>query len=170
LAGAYSLANVIPEAFHSSSHSSPGKGLYNLTASIVHAASLRQGFPHCGRFLAAASRRSLDRVSVPVWPYTLSGRLPIVGLVGRYPANCLMGRRLIPRRSNWSFHLRALPPRPHAVLPRVSTDYPPSRGRSPTCYSPVRHSRFDIATKAAVRLACLKRAASVRSEPGSNSP
>jgi hypothetical protein len=170
LAGAYSRANVIPEAFHSPGYSSPAKGLYNLTAFIVHAASLRQGFPHCGRFLAAASRRSLDRVSVPVWPYTLSGRLPIVGLVGHYPANCLMGRRLIPRRSNWSFHLRALPPRPHAVLPRVSTDYPPSRGRSPTCYSPVRHSRSSIATRAAVRLACLKRAASVRSEPGSNSP
>ena len=27
-----------------------------------------------------------------MWPITLSGRLPIVGLVGRYPANCLMGR------------------------------------------------------------------------------
>jgi hypothetical protein len=170
LAGAYSLANVIPEAFHSSSHSSPGKGLYNLTASIVHAASLRQGFPHCGRFLAAASRRSLDRVSVPVWPYTLSGRLSIVGLVGPYPANYLMDRRLIPRRCNCTFHLMALPTRPHAVLPRVSTDYPPSKGRSPTCYSPVRHSRSHIATALAVRLACLKRAASVCSEPGSNSP
>ena len=29
-----------------------------------------------------------------MWPITLSGRLPIVGLVGRYPANCLMGREL----------------------------------------------------------------------------
>ena len=38
-----------------------GKGLYNLTASIVHAASLRQAFAHCGRSLAAASRRSLGR-------------------------------------------------------------------------------------------------------------
>ncbi len=42
--------------------------------------------PHC------CSRRSLDRVSVPVWPNTLSGRLPIVALVGRYPTNKLMGR------------------------------------------------------------------------------
>ncbi len=54
---------------------------------IVHAASLRQAFAHCGRFLAAASRRSLGRVSVPMWPVTLSGRLPIVALVGRYPTN-----------------------------------------------------------------------------------
>jgi hypothetical protein len=67
-------------------HSPPRKGLYNLTAFIVHAASLRQAFAHCGRFLAAASRRSLDRVSVPMWPSTLSGRLPIVATVGLHPA------------------------------------------------------------------------------------
>ena len=68
-------------------YSPPGKGLYNLPAFFVHAASLRQGFPHCGRFLAAASRRSLGRVSVPVWPITLSGRLSIAALVGLYPTN-----------------------------------------------------------------------------------
>ena len=164
------MANVIRKAFHSSPYSSPTKGFYNLTAFIIHAASLRQGFPHCGRFLAAASRRSLDRVSVPVWPYTLSGRLSIVGLVGLYLTNYLMDRRLIPRRYNCTFHPTALPAGPHAVLPRVSTGYPPSRGRSPTCYSPVRHSSPGIATRVTVRLACLKRAASVRSEPGSNSP
>ena len=33
-----------------------------------------------------------------MWPITLSGRLPIVGLVGRYPANCLIGRELTPYR------------------------------------------------------------------------
>ena len=42
-------------------HSPSRKGLYNLTAFIVHAASLRQTFVHCGRSLAAASRRSLGR-------------------------------------------------------------------------------------------------------------
>ncbi len=61
-------------------------------AFIIHAASLRQAFAHCGRFLAAASRRSLGRVSVPMWPVTLSSRLPIVALVGHYPTNKLMGR------------------------------------------------------------------------------
>ena len=41
-------------------------------------ALLGQGCPHCRRFPTAASRRSLGRVSVPVWPITLSGRLCIV--------------------------------------------------------------------------------------------
>src|SRR5262249_62325149 len=56
-------------------------------AFILHAALLRQACAHCEKFPTAASRRSLDRVSVPVWPSALSGRLPIVALVGRYPAN-----------------------------------------------------------------------------------
>ena len=38
-----------------------------------------------------------------------------------------------------------------------------------TCYAPVRHSPPDIAIRAAVRLACIRPAASVHSEPGSNS-
>ena len=67
--------------------SSLPKGLYNLPASIVHAASLRQAFAHCGIFLAAASRRSLGRISVPMCPFTLSGRVTIVALVGRYLTN-----------------------------------------------------------------------------------
>ena len=37
------------------------KGLYNLAAFIAHAASLHPTSVHCGRFLAAASRRSLGR-------------------------------------------------------------------------------------------------------------
>ncbi len=61
--------------------------LYNPKAFIAHAASLRQAFAHCARFPTAASRRSLGRVSVPVWPATLSGRLPIVALVSRYLTN-----------------------------------------------------------------------------------
>ena len=61
--------------------------VYNPRAVILHAALLGQSFLHCPIFLTAASRRSLDRISVPVWPITLSGRLFIVALVGRYPAN-----------------------------------------------------------------------------------
>ncbi len=60
---------------------------------FLHAASLCQTFVHCKRFSTAASRRSLGSVSVPVWPITLSGRLPIKALVGRYPANKLIGHR-----------------------------------------------------------------------------
>ena len=61
--------------------------LYNPKAFFAHAASLRQGSPHCAIFPTAASRRSLDRLSVPMWPFTLSGRLLIVALVGFYLTN-----------------------------------------------------------------------------------
>jgi hypothetical protein len=74
------------------------KGVYNPKAFIPHAASLRQGFPHCGSLSTAASRRSLGRISVPVWLTILSDQLPIVALVGRYPANELMGRKAIRKR------------------------------------------------------------------------
>ena len=61
--------------------------LYDPKAFITHAAWLGQAFAHCPIFPTAASRRSLDRFSVPVWPITLSGRLLIVALVGRYLTN-----------------------------------------------------------------------------------
>ena len=61
--------------------------VYDPRTFIPHAASLRQAFAHCAIFPTAASPRSLDRVPVPVWPVILSDRLPIVALVGRYPAN-----------------------------------------------------------------------------------
>ena len=61
--------------------------VYNPKAFIPHAASLRQAFAHCAIFPTSASRRSLDRVSVPVWLIILSDQLPIVPLVGLYPAN-----------------------------------------------------------------------------------
>ena len=66
--------------------------------SITHAAWLDQAFAHCPIFLTAATRRCLGRISVPVWPINLSARLPIVALVGYYPANKLMGGGLISRR------------------------------------------------------------------------
>ena len=56
----------------------------------------------------------------------------------------------------------------HSVLSHVSMCYPKLEGRLSTCYSPVRRSR--VPKDLTARLACLKRAASVRSEPGSNSP
>ncbi len=63
------------------------KELYNPKAFITHAALLRQGFPHCAKFLTAASRRSLVRVPVPVWLIILSDQLLIDALVGLYPTN-----------------------------------------------------------------------------------
>ena len=72
--------------------SSPGcsslrKELYDPKAFITHAAWLDQAFAHCPIFPTAATRRCLDRVSVPVWPINLSARLPIVALVGCYLTN-----------------------------------------------------------------------------------
>ena len=63
------------------------RGCWHVVSRGFLAALLRQAFAHCGRFPTAASRRSLGRVSVPMWPFTLSGRLPIVALVGLYPPN-----------------------------------------------------------------------------------
>ena len=53
------------------------------------------GLRHCPIFPTAASRRSLGRVSVPVWLIVLSDQLPIVALVSRYLTNKLIGRGLI---------------------------------------------------------------------------
>ncbi len=77
------------------------KEVYNPKAVIPHAASLRQASAHCAIFPTAASRRSLGRVSVPVWPVALSGRLPVVALVGHYPTNKLIGRGLILHRRSF---------------------------------------------------------------------
>ena len=68
-------------------NSSLRKGVYAPKSVILHAALLRQGFPHCAIFPTAASRRSLGRISVPMWPFNLSVRLLIVALVGRYLTN-----------------------------------------------------------------------------------
>ena len=56
----------------------------------------------------------------------------------------------------------------------ISNCYPPVWGRLPTRYSPVRHSVTKIfirriKSRCFVRLACVKHAASVHPEPGSNS-
>src|SRR5437867_4978607 len=74
------------------------KGVYNPKAFFPHAALLRHAVAHCARFPTAASRRSLGRVSVPVWLIVLSDQLPIVALVSRYLTNKLMGRGPIPKR------------------------------------------------------------------------
>ena len=84
---------------------------------------LDQAFAHCPIFPTAASRRSLGRVSVPVWLIILSDQLPIGALVGLYPTNKLIGRRLLPRR------LAPLDLSRHAVLATVSRGCPPPKDR-----------------------------------------
>ena len=97
--------------------------LYNPKTFITHAALLRQAFAPCAKFPTAASRRSLDRVSVPVWLIVLSDQLPVVALVGRYPANKLISRDPLFQR------ITALILRCYAVLAPVSRSYPPLEGR-----------------------------------------
>ncbi len=63
------------------------KGVYDPEAFLPHAALLRQAFAHCAGFPTAASRRSLGRVSVPVWLIILSNQLPVDALVSRYLTN-----------------------------------------------------------------------------------
>ena len=138
-----------------------------------HAASLHQGFPHCAISPTAASRRSLGRVSVPMWPINLSVRLPIVALVGRYPANWLIGREPILQR------IAPLVPEgcPSGTLCGISVLFKtlsPTVGqvahvlltRPPLSLCSITRRIFPINS---VRLACVRRAASVRPEPGSNS-
>ena len=147
--------------------SSPPKEVYNPKAVIPHAALLDQASAHCPIFPTAASRRSLGRVSVPVWPVTLSGRLPVEAMVSHYLTIKLIGREHIPRRKNFPPHLmqgavisginhrfrwlsRSMGQITHVLLTRSPLEYP-RKGLS-------------------ARLACVKHAASVRPEPGSNSP
>ena len=87
LAGAYSSGTVTYKAYSTSHRSFLATGVYNPKTFILHAASLRQAFAHCAIFPTAASRRSLDRVSVPVWLIILSDQLPVFALVGLYPTN-----------------------------------------------------------------------------------
>ncbi len=84
LAGASSPGTVraIKIAF-----SSRATGVYTPKCFIPHAASLRQAFAHCAIFPTAASRRSLGRISVPMWLAILSDQLPVDALVGHYPTN-----------------------------------------------------------------------------------
>ncbi len=67
--------------------SSLKKEVYNPKTFLPHAVLLRQAFAHCGKFPTAASRRSLGRVSVPVWLLILSDQLPIAALVVHYTTN-----------------------------------------------------------------------------------
>ena len=143
LAGASSSGTVKPAGYWPAGSSSRSTGVYNPKVFVLHAALRRQAFAHCEQFPTAASRRSLGRISVPVWPSALSGRLPIVALVSRYPTNKLIGRgSIFKHRVRRSPALIAARPRAgcHAVLAFLSKGYPPLEGRSPTRYSPVCHS------------------------------
>ena len=104
-----------------------------------------------------------------MWPITLSGRLPIVALVGRYLTNQLIGRELTPNR------IAPFTSKPCdlVVLCGISTCF---QVLSP-CLGQIAHALLtrpplkqnNRSLSVSARLACVKHAASVRPEPGSNS-
>ncbi len=120
------------------SFSSLLKAVYNPKAFFPHAALLHQAFAHCARFPTAASRRSLGRVSVPVWLIILSDQLPVDALVSRYLTNSLISRETLPNRIKLS-SMRHATLRKYSVLAVVSDCYSQVWGRFLTCYAPVRH-------------------------------
>ena len=144
--------------------SSLTKVLYDPRAFFTHMVLLDQSFLHCPIFPTAASRRSLGRISVPMWPVTLSGRLPVKALVSHYPTNKLISRESIPNRRNFP-----TPTMQQELLSGIS----PSFLKLSQSQGQVTHvllTRPPLELKALVRLACVKHTASVHPEPGSNSP
>ena len=104
-------------------------------------------------------------MSVPVWGTTLSGPLPVVGLVSRYLTNYLMGRSPLPqpRKFSWKY---LFSPTSCGISCRFQ-QLSPAEGQ----VSYVLRTRSPLSTlRCPVRLACIKHAASVHPEPGSNSP
>ena len=104
-----------------------------------------------------------------MWPVALSGRLPVVALVSRYLTNKLIGRESIPDRK--TFHAIEMPLR---VVSGISSGFP-GLSQSLGQVTHVLLTRSPLITQeqaleVTVRLACVKHAASVRPEPGSNSP
>ena len=106
LADAYSYATLIGPHVTLIAHVQKKFKIHRTV--FLHAAWLDQASAHCPIFLTAASRRSLDRVSVPVWGTNLSVPLDIVATVGRYPAVKLMSRE--PIRLRRIFICRKMPP------------------------------------------------------------
>ena len=110
----------------------------------------------------------MDRVSVPLWGTFLSEPLDIVGTVGRYPAVYLMSRE--PIHDHRSFQYPTMKSDIVWGIRRRFHRLYPSHGH-------VAHALRTLAPvaarvlllRAAPRLACVKPAASVHPEPGSNS-
>ena len=112
------------------------KVLYNPRAFFTHAVWLDQACAHCPIFPTAASRRSLGRVSVPVWLIILSDQLPIGALVSLYLTNKLIGRGIIQRRRSFS------PEGAYGISRRFQRLFR-TFGHIPTRYSPVRQFLLD---------------------------
>ena len=104
-----------------------------------------------------------------MWGTFLSEPLDIVGLVGRYPANCLMSRMPILHPVARLFNPSCGELKLWGIIPAFAGLYPCAgkvayalRTRPPVAGTV-------LLRPAAPRLACVKPAASVHPEPGSNS-
>src|SRR5262249_34239422 len=123
LAGASSEGTVSCRRCSRRQPSFPLTGVYDPKAFVPHAASLRQAFAHCGKFPTAASRRSRDRVSVPVWLVVLSDQLPVIAwLTHSLPTKWMAGAPLQER------HLSPPSPPSSGVRGNLSIFSPPFEG------------------------------------------
>ena len=102
-----------------------------------------------------------------MWLIVLSDQLPIAALGGHYPPNQLIGHRPIFQRDLRHFASRCQ--EAYAVLSAISRRYPSLEGRYP-CVTHPSATRSPTEAGKRVRLACVRHAASVYPEPGSNSP
>ena len=105
-----------------------------------------------------------------MWPSALSGRLCIVALVGRYLTNQLMHRRSIHVHGQGHFNSSQMLV---CYLSGFSIRFQKlSRAHGQVTYVLLTRSPLDSGKQAflpLVRLACIRHAASVHPEPGSNS-
>jgi hypothetical protein len=95
-------------------------------------------YVHCGVCAPAARRSARALVSVPFSGPMLSHPLRVIGMVGRYPAICLIRRSPIAERKRCisrPFEPSLLPDvKAYGELTSVSQGYAPLCGRLTTCY------------------------------------
>jgi len=139
-------------------YSSPRKEFYDPKAFITHAALLHQAFAHCAIFPTAASRRSLDRVSVPVWPIAIDRSLgkPLPYQLANLTRVHPVPPEFLPlyHAVVWSYEALIIVSNGYSsVQGRLPTRYSPVRrfpGRLPTRYSPVRRFPVDHSSEESV--------------------
>jgi hypothetical protein len=103
-----------------------------------------------------------------VWLIVLSDQLPIVALVSSYPTNQLIGHRPIPQRLA-TLLSRLHPRKPMRSCRRFLAGIPHCGVGHPCVTHPSATPSGSVKPQG-VRLACVRHAASVYPEPGSNSP
>jgi hypothetical protein len=86
-------------------------------------------------------------VSVPLWLIDLSVQLPVIALVGRYPTNKLIGRRLIPVRRSFTLSgTIGYYPTFRRVIPVTEVDSYALLTRSPRLLLLAEQRTFDLHT------------------------